>query len=169
MHLLGTSLEHFDHRGQWCLQFLLLWLWRRPLSKRQLQCREQFRCSVQVEFLLVMSPSRNRDWSRAWPPRVARQSRLPSCASHALLVHSRSPRQNLSRLLSPLDPLLLQLLFQRILALWSPRPTPMTNGDALLDAHGLAGTAATVAQQATAAGASRLCSRQASPTSAQGS
>ena len=77
---------------------------------------------------MALSLSRSRDWSRAWLPRVARQSRHPSCASHVWLVHSRSLRQNLSRLLSPLNPLLLQLLFQRILALWSPRPTPTTNG-----------------------------------------
>ena len=58
--------------------------------------------------------SRSRDWSRAWPPRVAHRSRLLSCAFPASLE-------------------------------W----------DALLDAHGLTGTAAAVAQPAVAAGASR--------------
>ena len=77
---------------------------------------------------VALLPSRSRDWSRAWPPRVARQSHLPSCASHVLLVHSRLPRQNLSHPPLPLDPPLPQLLLLRPPVLRSLRPTPMTNG-----------------------------------------
>ena len=83
---------------------------------------------VSLPACVALLPSRSRDWSRAWPPRVARQSRLPSCASHALLVHSRPPRQNLSRLPLLLDPLLPQLLLLRLPALRSLRPTLTTNG-----------------------------------------
>ena len=98
-----------------------------PLPKRAPRApRPQLQCCFQS--CVALSPSRSRDWSRAWPPRVARQSRLPSCVSHVLLGHSRSLRQNLSRLPLPLDPLLLQLLLLRILVLRSPRPTPMTSG-----------------------------------------
>ena len=83
---------------------------------------------VSLPVCVALLPSRSRDWSRAWPPRVARQSRLPNCASHALLVHSRPPRQNLSRLPLPLDPLLPQLLLLRPPVLRSLCPTLMTNG-----------------------------------------
>ena len=81
---------------------------------------------------VALLPSRSRDWSRAWPPRVARQSHLPSCASHVLLVHSRLPRQNLSHPPLPLDPPLPQLLLLRPPVLRSLRPTPMTNGTRFL-------------------------------------
>ena len=43
--------------------------------------------------------SRSRDWSRAWPPSVAHQSRLPSCAFPASLALStllQSARRHLS-------------------------------------------------------------------------
>ena len=83
---------------------------------------------VSLPVCVALLPSRSRDWSRAWPPSVARPSRLPSCASHALLVHSRPPRQNLSRLPLLLDPLLPQLLLLRLPALRSLRPTLTTNG-----------------------------------------
>ena len=83
---------------------------------------------VLLPACVALLPSRSRDWLRAWPPRVAHQSRLPSCASHALLVHSRLPRQNLSHPPLPLDPPLPQLLLLRPPVLRSLRPTPMTNG-----------------------------------------
>ena len=82
---------------------------------------------VSPPICVALLPSRSRDWSRAWPPRVARQSHLPSCA-HVLLVHSRLPRQNLSHPPLLLDPPLPQLLFLRPPVLRSLRPTPMTNG-----------------------------------------
>ena len=83
---------------------------------------------VSLPVCVALLPSRSRDWSRAWPPRVARQSHLPSCTSHALLVHSRPPRQNLSRPPLPLDPPLPQLLLLRPPVLRSLRPTLTTNG-----------------------------------------
>ena len=104
---------------------------------------------------VALLPSRSRDWSRAWPPRVAHQSRLPSCVSHVSLVPSTLPRQSLSppAVASgssvPTAP-----------APEAPRATKSSSNsddewDALLDAHGLTGTAAAVAQPAVAAGASR--------------
>ena len=78
-------------------------------------------CAVQLLL-------RSRDWSRAWPPRVAHRSRLPSCASHASLALSTLPQ--LVRSLPPtfLDPLHPALRPPRPLVPRSPRPTPMTNG-----------------------------------------
>ena len=77
---------------------------------------------------VALSPSRSRDWSRAWPPRVAHRSRLPSCASHALLALSTLPRQSRSPPLSLLDPPFPPLRPPRPLVPRSLRPTPMTNG-----------------------------------------
>ena len=105
---------------------------------------------------VALSPSRSRDWSRAWPPRVAHLSRLPSCASHALLALSTLPRQSRQPSADasgppPLPP----LRPPRPLVPRSPASDSDDEWDALLDAHGLAGTAAAVAQPADAAGASR--------------
>ena len=87
---------------------------------------------VAVPALLLVcvdrSLSRSRDWSRAWPPRLAHQSRLPSCASHALLALFVLPRQSRSPPLTFLDPPLPPLLPPRPLVPRSLRPTPMTNG-----------------------------------------
>ena len=41
---------------------------------------------VLLPVCVALMPSRSRDWSRAWPPRLAHHSRLTSCASHALLA-----------------------------------------------------------------------------------
>ena len=81
---------------------------------------------VLLPACVPLLPSRSRDWSRAWPPRVAHQSRLPSCASHALLVLSTLLRQSLSPPLTLLDPPLPPLLPLRPLVPRSLRPTPMT-------------------------------------------
>ena len=77
---------------------------------------------------VALLPSRSRDWSRAWPPRVAHQSRLPSCVSHVSLVPFTLPRQSLSSPLSLLDPPFPPLLPPRPLVPRSLRPTPTTNG-----------------------------------------
>ena len=104
---------------------------------------------------VVQSLLRSRDWLRAWPPRVAHRSRLPSCASHASLALSTLPQLGRS-----LPPTFLDPSAPSAPASEAPRATESASNsddewDALLDAHGLTGTAATVAQQATAAGASR--------------
>ena len=102
--------------------------------------------------------SRSRDWLRAWPPRVAHRSRLPSCAFPAsLALHAASvgsqPSVDASGPFAPSAPVS-----------EAPRVTESASNsddewDALLDAHGLApslgGAAAAVAQPAEAAGASR--------------
>ena len=77
---------------------------------------------------VVQSLLRSRDWLRAWPPRVAHRSRLPSCAFHASLALSTLPQ--LGRSLPPtfLDALHPLLRPPRPLVPRSPRPTPMTNG-----------------------------------------
>ena len=111
---------------------------------------------VLLLVFVALLPSRSRDWSRAWPPRVAHQTRLPSCVSHVSLVPSTLPRQSLSPPLSLLDP-----PFPPMLPPEAPRATESSSifdgeWDALLDAHGPTGTAAAVAQPAVAAGASRL-------------
>ena len=77
---------------------------------------------------VALLPSRSRDWSRAWPPSVAHQSRLPNCVPHVLLVPSTLLRQSLSPPLSLLDPLLPPLLPLRPLVSRSLRPTLTTNG-----------------------------------------
>ena len=77
---------------------------------------------------VALLPSRSRDWSRAWPPRVAHQSRLPSCVSHVSLVPSTLPRQSPSPPLSLLDPPFPPLLPPRPLVPRSLRLTPTTNG-----------------------------------------
>ena len=77
---------------------------------------------------VVQSLWRSRDWLRAWPPRVAHRSRLPSCGSHASLVLFTLPQSGRSlppTLLDPLHPLLQP---PRLLVPRSLRPTPMTNG-----------------------------------------
>ena len=81
---------------------------------------------------VALSPSRSRDWSRAWPPRVAHRSRLPSCASHALLALSMLPRQSRSPPLTFLDPPLPPLRPPRPLVPRSLRPTPMTHTASLV-------------------------------------
>ena len=104
---------------------------------------------------VALLPSRSRDWSRAWPPRVAHQSRLPNCVSHVSLVPSTLLRQSLSPpAVAPGSSV------PTAPAPEAPRVTePSSNSDdewdALLDAHGLTGTAAAVAQPAVAAGARR--------------
>ena len=108
---------------------------------------------------VVQSLSRSRDWSRAWPPRVAHRSRLPSCASHPSLMLSTLPQ--LVRSLPPtlLDPLHPLLRPPRPLVPRSPRPTLMTNGTHSLthtaSRHLLVAPRPAVAQPADAAGASR--------------
>ena len=77
---------------------------------------------------VVLSPLRSRDWSRAWPPRVAHRSRLPSCASHALLALSTQPRLSRSPPLTLLDRPLPPLRPPRPLVPRSLRPILMTNG-----------------------------------------
>ena len=104
---------------------------------------------------VALLPSRSRDWSRAWPPSVAHQSRLPNCVSHVLLVPSTLLRQSLSPPLSLLGPPFPPLLPPRPLVSLEPSSNSDDEWDALLDAHGLTGTAAAVAQPAAAAGASR--------------
>ena len=108
---------------------------------------------------VVQSLLRSRDWLRAWPPSVAHQSRLPSCAfpasSRALHAASAGPQPSadVSGPSVPSAP-----------ASEAPRATESASNsddewDALLDAHGFApsfgGTAAAVAQPADTAGASR--------------
>ena len=91
--------------------------------------------------------SRSRDWSRAWPPSVAHQSRLPSCAFPASLALSTLLQSARSHLSTPLC------------CAAETASNSDDDWDALLDAHGLApslgGAAAAVAQPADAAGASR--------------
>ena len=77
---------------------------------------------------VALLPSRSRDWSRAWPPSVAHQSRLPNCVSHVLLVPSTLLRQSLSPPLSLLGPPFPPLLPPRPLVSRSLRPTLTTNG-----------------------------------------
>ena len=77
---------------------------------------------------VVQSLLRSRDWSRAWPPRVAHRSRLSSCASHASLALSTLPQQGRSLPPTFLDPLHPPLRPPRPLVPRSPRPTLMANG-----------------------------------------
>ena len=77
---------------------------------------------------VALLPSRSRDWSRAWPPRVAHQSRLPNCVSHVSLVPTTLLRQSLSPPLLLLGPPFPPLLPPRPLVSRSLRPTPTTNG-----------------------------------------
>ena len=72
--------------------------------------------------------SRSRDWSRAWPPRVAHRSRLLSCAFPASLALSTPPQSARSHLSTPPGPLHPLPRPPRPLVLRSLRPTPMTNG-----------------------------------------
>ena len=108
---------------------------------------------------VVQSLLRSRDWLRAWPPRVAHRSRLPSCAFHASLALSTLPQLGRSPPPTSLDP-----LHPSAPASEAPRATESASNsddgwDALHDAHGLApslgGTAAAVALPSDAAGASR--------------
>ena len=95
---------------------------------------------------VALLPSRSRDWSRAWPPSVAHQSasqlRLSRVARalHAASIESQPPAVAPGSSV-PTAP-----------APEAPRVTePSSNSDdewdALLDAHGLTGTAAAVAQR----------------------
>ena len=72
--------------------------------------------------------SRSRDWSRAWPPRVAHRSRLLSCGSHASLALFMLPPPSRNPPPTPLDPLHPLLRSPRLLVSRSLRPTPTTNG-----------------------------------------
>ena len=95
-----------------------------PMPKRAPRApRRSSSVACVVQLLL-----RSRDWSRVWPPRVAHQDRLSSCASHASLTLSMLPQ--LVRSLPPtlLDPLHPPLRAPRPLVPRSLRPTPMTNG-----------------------------------------
>ena len=87
---------------------------------------------VAVPVLLLVCvallPSRSRDWSRAWPPSVAHQSRLPNCVSHVSLVPFMLLRQSLSPPLSLLGPPFPLLLPPRPLVSRSLRPILTTNG-----------------------------------------
>ena len=83
--------------------------------------------------------SRSRDWSRAWPPSVAHQSRLPSCAFPASLALStllqhpqpRPPRRHVLRRLRP-TPMMTGTLSSthtaspRLLAPRPPSPSRLT-------------------------------------------
>ena len=87
---------------------------------------------VAVPVLLLVCvallPSRSRDWSRAWPPSDAHQSRLHNCVSHVSLVPFMLLRQSLSPPLSLLGPPFPPLLPPRPLVSRSLRPTLTTNG-----------------------------------------
>ena len=72
--------------------------------------------------------SRSRDWSRAWPPRVAHRSRLLSCAFPASLALSTLPQSARSHLSTPPGPLRPPPRPPRPLVPRSLRPTPTTNG-----------------------------------------
>ena len=72
--------------------------------------------------------SRSRDWSRAWPPRVAHRSRLLSCAFPASLALSTLPQSARSHLSTPLGPLHPPPRPLRPLVPRSLRSTPTTNG-----------------------------------------
>ena len=72
--------------------------------------------------------SRSRDWSRAWPPRVAHRSRLLSCGSHASLALFMPLPSSRNLPLSLLDPLRPPPRPPRLLVPRSLRPTPTTNG-----------------------------------------
>ena len=77
---------------------------------------------------MARSPSLSRDWSRAWPSRVAHRSRLLSCASPAspaLSTLLQSPRRHLATLPGLLHP---QPRPPRLPALQRLRPTPMMTG-----------------------------------------
>ena len=94
------------------------------------RCPSAHRVAVPAPPLacVVRLPSRSRDWSRAWPPRAAHQSRLPSCAFPASLALS-TPLQSARRhLLTPPGPLHPQPRLLRLPALQRLRPTPMMTG-----------------------------------------
>ena len=114
---------------------------------------------VAVPVLLLVCvallPSRSRDWSRAWPPSVAHQFRLPNCVSHVSLVPFMLPRQSLSPPAVAPGSSVPTAPAPEAPCVTEPSSNSDDELDALLDAHGLSGTASAVAQPAAAAGASR--------------
>ena len=96
-----------------------------PLPKRA--PRAPRRSSVLLLVCVALLPSRSRDWSRAWPPRVAHQSRLPSCVSHVSLVPSTLPRQSLRPPAVASGSSVPTAPAPRPLVPRSVRPTPTTN------------------------------------------
>ena len=89
------------------------------------------RAAVSPDAGSPSAPGRSRgvgDWLRAWLPRVAHRSRLPSCAFPASLALSTLPQSGRSHPPTPLDPLHPLLRSPRPLVSRSLRPTPTTNG-----------------------------------------